>query len=142
MPIVVFVCSGNICRSPMAEYLAWSTATDGDIEFASAGTAAPVGRPPSAGAILVMAELGIDISDHASTDVWEVERPVDRIYALSREHLLALRRAWPDRADQIHMLRPDGASIDDPWGGGEAVYRATRDEIAEAVDARAAEGWH
>lgn len=141
MPTVVFVCSGNICRSPMAEYLARSTATDGDVAFASAGIAAPVGRPPSAGAILVMAELGIDISGHVSTDAWEVAHRADRIYALSREHLLALRRARPDRADRIQMLRPDGASIDDPWGSEVAVYRAIRDEIAEAVETRAAQGW-
>ena len=141
MPTVAFVCSGNICRSPMAEYLARSTATDGDIEFVSAGTTAPVGHPPSAGAILVMAELGIDIGGHASADVWEVGPRADRIYALSREHLSSLRRAWPDRAHWIHMLRPDGASIDDPWGCGEAVYRSIRDEIAEAVAARRAEGW-
>lgn len=138
----MFVCSGNICRSPMAEYLARSTATGDDIEFASAGTAAPAGRPPSAGAILVMGELGIDIADHVSADVWEVGPRADCIYAMSRGHLSMLRRAWPDRAGDIHMLRPDGASIDDPWGGGQATYRATRDEIAEAVAGRAAGGWH
>jgi len=143
MTVVGFVCSGNICRSPMAEYLARSTATGNadDVEFVSAGILASVGQAPSAGAIMVMGDAGIVIEHHRAADVWEIGPGVDRIYALSREHLTAMREAWPDRVDAIQMLRRDGRSIEDPWGLGEKAYLKARDQIAEAVAARAAAGW-
>jgi protein-tyrosine-phosphatase len=65
----------------------------------------------------------------------------DVIYALSAEHRDAMLRRWPDRDDEIHLLRPDGESIADPYGLGIDDYRRTRDEISAAVRARAAEGW-
>ena len=55
--------------------------------------------------------------------------------------VLVMRRAWPERAASMLMLRPDGQSIADPYGLDTAAYRATRDEIAEAVAARTAAGW-
>lgn len=88
-----------------------------------------------------MAEVGIDLSDHLASEVWEIGPGADRIIALSREHLVAMRRAWPERSNSMLMLRPDGRSIADPYGLDTAAYRAARDEIAEAVAARTAAGW-
>ena len=125
----------------MAEYLARAVSDDDGLRFMSAGISAPVGAPASSGAVLAMAEVGIDLSDHRACDVWEVGPEADRIIALSREHLATMRRAWPERADSMLMLRTDDRSIADPYGLDTAAYRATRDEIAEAVAARAAAGW-
>ncbi len=140
-PTILFVCTGNICRSPMAEYLARAVSDDDGLRFISAGISAPVGAPASSGAVLAMAEVGIDLSDHLASEVWEIGPGADRIIVLSREHLVAMRRAWPERADSMLMLRPDGRSIADPYGLDTAAYRAARDEIAEAVAARTATGW-
>ncbi len=88
-----------------------------------------------------MAELGIDLAGHRSTSVWEDGNAPDVMYALSAEHRDAMVVRWPGRADDIHMLRPDGGSIDDPYGMGLADYRRSRDEIADAVRARVETGW-
>ena len=140
-PTILFVCTGNICRSPMAEYLARAVSDHDGFSFTSAGISAPVGAPASSGAVLAMAEVGIDLSDHRACEVWEIGSGADLVIALSREHLIAMRRAWPERAGSMLMLRPDERSIADPYGLDTAAYRATRDEIAEAVAARAAAGW-
>ena len=141
MPTVVFVCTGNICRSPMAEYLARSASDDDTLRFASAGTAAAEGSPPSSGALLAMGELGIDISDHRATDVRRLAADADLLFGLSSGHVSVMRRTWPGLADRIHLLHPDGRSIPDPYGQNLAAYRAARGEIAEAVREHAAAGW-
>lgn len=125
----------------MAEYLARAVSDDDGLRFISAGISAPVGAPASSGAVLAMAEVGIDLSGHRASDVWEIGPEADRIIALSREHLATMRRAWPERSDSMLMLRTDDRSIADPYGLDTAAYRATRNEIAEAVAARAAAGW-
>ena len=135
MRTVLFVCTGNICRSPMAEYLARAGSNDPSIAFGSAGTHAFAGQPPSDGAVTVMSELGIDISGHRSRSVWEVAGTADVLVALAREHVDALRRVLPDRLE-IVTLRADGRSVEDPYGGAVSDYRAARDEIAAALDQR------
>jgi protein-tyrosine phosphatase len=138
---VLFVCTGNICRSPMAERLARQFTADDDVRFTSAGTATHPRVEPSAGTVEAMAEVGIAVEDHRSQSVWEVGDAADVIYALSGEHRDAMLRRWPDRIDDIHLLRPDGESIADPYGLGIDDYRRTRDEIEAAVRARVEAGW-
>jgi protein-tyrosine phosphatase len=71
---ILFVCTGNVCRSPMAEYLLRSRAdAAADLRVASAGIAALVGDPIDAGSAGALAELGIDSSPHRARqfDAWE-----------------------------------------------------------------------
>lgn len=131
---VLFVCTGNICRSPMAEYLARAGSSDPSLEFASAGTHVIAGQHPSDGAVAVMDELGIDISGHRSQTVWDVAAEADVLVALAADHVGALGRILPDRIDDIVSLKPDGGSVADPYGLSLSAYRATRVEIAAAVE--------
>ncbi len=125
----------------MAEYLARHLTPGHDIPFSSAGTGTHPRVRPSSGTVVVMAELGIDVEGHRSRSVWENGDAADVIYALSAEHRNAMVTRWPGREDDIHMLRPDGGSIDDPYGMELADYRRSRDEIADAVRARVETGW-
>lgn len=138
---VLFVCTGNICRSPMAEYLARHLTPEYGMVFSSAGTGTHPRVGPSSGTTKVMAELGIDLEGHRSRSVWEDGDAADVIFALSAEHRSALVARWPGRVDDIHMLRPDGGSIDDPYGMELGDYRRSRDEIAHAIRARVETGW-
>ena len=126
---VLFLCTGNSCRSQMAEGLMRSMAGD-RFEACSAGTM-PHGVHP--GAILAMAELGIDISDHQSEHVDSyLNTGVDTVITVC-DRAASNCPTFPERADKVHW------SFDDPalaTGGAEermAVFRRVRDEIAESL---------
>ena len=93
VPHLLFVCTGNLCRSPMAEYLARDRLADDTVTFASAGTAAMPGRPASEATVRVMREIGIDVSAHRSRDVWELADTADFVYALTTAHPPTSNRA-------------------------------------------------
>ena len=126
----------------MAEYLARELSRDDEITFASAGTGAGSRAEPSDGTREVMEELGIDVAAHRSRSVWDLGVDGDVVYALSAEHREEMVSRWPERADDIHLLRADGGSIADPYGLDVESYRQTRDEIETAVRDRIASGWH
>lgn len=125
----------------MAEYLARDLSDDESVTFASAGTGTRPGAEPSTGTRTAMAEVGISLDGHESRSVWQVGDQADVFYVLSSEHRQALVDRWPERAGEIHMLRPDGGSVDDPYGMELDDYRRSRAEIEAAVRARNEMGW-
>lgn len=150
--LILFVCTGNTCRSPMAVALARRAAarrlgtTDERVlahgfEFASAGVAALRDGPASEGSIRASAELGIDLSDHRATPLsGELLERAERVFCLGPSHLVASHALAPGvDPDRIELLDASGAGIPDPFGGDLEEYRRTRDAIARAVDARIAE---
>ncbi|MFQ5650764.1 MAG: hypothetical protein ACE5IY_12545 [bacterium] len=132
---ILFICSGNSCRSPMAEGLMKSkipAELKDKVTVTSAGTLGIDGAPATRYAIEVAAELGADISEHRSQGMSEeLARASDVIFALSVEHKDHLQKTYPEVSDNVFLLRafrrapeekhPD--SIDDPIGRSLAVYR-------------------
>lgn len=135
MKKILFICTGNTCRSPMAAALFNKMMGDcgkPEIQAESAGLAAFEGEPTSANAQAALREIGIDLSAHRARRITPgLLQGCDAVYALSPSHLDALLRAFPARKEEIHLL---GDGIPDPFGGDLTVYRRCRDAIAKALE--------
>lgn len=132
---LLFVCTGNTCRSPMAEALARQLLDKrgrDDIMVESAGLAAD-GAPASANAVAVLREVGLDIADRPSQPVTAAMcSRADHIAVMSPQHAAALMVRFGVPADKLSVL---GGGIPDPFGGDMAVYRQARDRIRAALEA-------
>src|SRR6266850_541251 len=97
MKTVLFVCTGNVCRSPMAEGLfRHAIKGRGDYEVFSAGVGAVDGLPPSEHAVRALRELGIDISLQRSRMLsGEVVRQADYIFGMTQSHVAAITMLYP-----------------------------------------------
>ncbi len=138
---LLFVCTGNTCRSPLAETIARRMIADRgipDLTVGSAGTSAWADTPASDGALLVALEQGIDLGDHRSRPLaQELVREAQIILTMGPHHL--------DRAEALggagrSWLLTDYAwgtprPVSDPFGGDLEVYRATFVELEEAIAA-------
>ena len=104
MKNVLFICTGNVCRSPMAEGLLRRMAGD-RVRVASAGLGAGHGQAPSAHAIEVLRKEGIDISDIRSQPVSaDLLERADYIFTMTRDHLDMLLLLFPEMAPKVRLL--------------------------------------
>ena len=142
MKNVLFVCTGNICRSPIAEgFFRRLTGNRKDIEVASAGVHAVRGQPPSVYAVEVCAEEGTDISDLRSQPL--TGALVDRathIFAMTGAHLETIQTLFPQSAEKTFLIREfeqPGTTVwrdvPDPIGLGREVYEGCARIIKNAL---------
>ena len=135
---ILFLCSGNICRSPFAEVLARQLNDRDDLEFASAGTIALSGNPASATGIAVAAELGVDMSSHRATHLTRrVLEDTDLVYAMEDEHIATVLAIDPGA--RVELLSREGLPMPDPYGGDRLEYERSYTLIDAALRERLSE---
>jgi RpiB/LacA/LacB family sugar-phosphate isomerase len=142
MKTILFVCTGNICRSPMAEGI-FRAATKGRGEYRvlSAGLGAIEGQPPSSHAIRAVGELGIDISSQRSRMLTpDLVEAADYIFGMTHSHIDTVMMLYPQAAEKTFLLRDFDETLDvfekdisDPIGGSLDVYLNCRDQIEQGI---------
>ncbi len=141
MSVVLFVCTGNLCRSPMAAGLLRKhiaeEGVDDRFEVFSAGVRAVDGREASREAVLVMAERYIDITDHIAHTITTADMDkADLILVMGQEHARTVRQTWPQYAWKIHLLSEMAGKrqgIKDPYGRSIEKYEACADTISRYI---------
>ncbi|MCE7872514.1 low molecular weight protein arginine phosphatase [bacterium CPR1] len=146
LPRVLFVCSGNTCRSPMSAALAASL--EPGLKASSAGISAVPDQCASEGALESMRERGLDLSAHRSRrlDARLVEE-ADLILVMTSDHRRAFEKLFPSAMKRLALLTeyarlgaralgsPDGEDVTDPFGCEQSVYDACAEELELALRA-------
>ena len=125
--MILFVCSGNTCRSPMAAALARAHGVDAQ----SAGLNADPGDPAAPEAVYVAQRYGADLRTHEARNVQaKLIREASQVYAMTNYHAEHLKKRFPQYAERIHVLDP---SISDPYGWGVDAYETCAKELLTAM---------
>lgn len=140
--MIIFVCFGNLCRSPMAEgFLKDRLKREGrdtDYRVRSAGTWASEGQPAAAYALQAMLERGIDISGHRSHGLTQSDvEEADLILVMSAGYKEAIELEFPESRGKTHLLSEMvGRSYDiaDPYGGPLVGYRRCAEELERLIE--------
>lgn len=141
---ILFVCTGNTCRSSMAEAIANHLVQHNNLAdklaFTSAGTAAWDGSPASPNAVEAVKAYGIDLSQHKAKRVtMDIINQADLILTMTHGHKAQLAALFPASRDKLYTLYEyigdKTRNVDDPIGGNLAVYQACAAELKLTIEA-------
>ena len=131
---ILFVCTGNTCRSPMAEGIFKKIISDEnlkDINVTSAGISANNISKATKNAVDVCNEINVDLSKHISKSIFDINiNNIDKFVVMTNMHREMLLSLGINK-DKIYVL---GNQIDDPYGGDISIYRKCRDQIYDALN--------
>lgn len=139
--VILFVCTGNTCRSPMAEALFRQMLADRigckpdelpdhGYFVSSAGIAASYGSPASPESTTLAAERGANLDAHESQPLTErLLNHADFVYTMTRSHRQAILSRRPEVADRVRVLASDGGDVPDPFGAGMDEYERCLEAI-------------
>lgn len=142
MPSILFVCTANVCRSPMAsaifQQLLSERITEGEWRIESAGVWGMDGSPVALGSLEALSKMNIDLSGHYAQSVSEdLLDEFDLILTMERGHKEALQWQFPEIRGQVYMLSEMVGKIfdiRDPIGGSTADFEETARELAKMIN--------
>lgn len=130
--LIAFVCSGNTCRSPMAEGIFNKIAEEKglSVRAESFGMATVDGLPVSENSVKACSEIGIDLTAKRSNAVGSEDLiKYDKFYCMSQSHADILKIYFGVNDKKLNVM-----GVSDPYGGNEEIYRICRDEIYNSVE--------
>lgn len=146
--ILVFVCTGNTCRSPMAEVICRKLVAEKlncpldqlesrGVIILSAGIAAMMGGRAAHEAVeTVRTEYNLDLTGHSSQPLTEqMVRQADRLFVMTRSHRQAILSEFPDAGDRVSLLNRDETDISDPIGGPLDLYQRCAKQMESSIRA-------
>lgn len=145
---ILFVCSGNRCRSPMAAAFATDLLArragsrpedllESGYRVGSAGTACLRGSPPTAEAQAAALRYGCDLSSHRSRPLTpSLIEQADEIYVMTAEHRASILAYAADAAERVRLLDRAGRDVPDPYGQGPAEYERVAARLHRAIEER------